>query len=252
MTRTAYFAFACLAPLLCGACSTFQQGVEKDPSRQMQAVHTAVPVVIDGKLDDPVWKVAPWYRLGYSKDREAKGEVVKDTGRVRLSWDADYLYLAAEFFDRDVVATRDEDEAHHYETGDVCELFLKPETAEHYWEMYVTPGGRKTTFYLPKFMDIAPRNTYTSGLRVAAQVTGTLNDSSDQDYGWTGEMAVPINDLTAHGNPFGPGEKWRIFIGRYNYNIQHADKKPEHSMTPPLSQTFFHLTKEYPALELVK
>ena len=238
--------------MVCGACSLLKQGVEKNPDRQIEAVRTAVPVVIDGKLDDPVWKVAPWYRLGYSKDRQAKGEVVKDGGRIRLSWDAEFLYLAADFVDHDVIATCNEDEAHHYQTGDVCELFLRPQTAEHYWEMYVTPGGRKTTFYLPKFMEIAPRDTYTSGLRVAAQVSGTLNDRSDRDCGWTGEMAVPINDLTVHGDSFGPDARWQIFIGRYNYNLQHAGSKPELSMTPPLSKTSYHLINEYPALKLVE
>ena len=151
--------------------------------------------------------------------------------------------MAFEFTDRDVYAERDEDEVHHYLFGDTAELFLKPADHVHYWELYATPRGRKTTFFVavPRIRKIHP-----SGLRVAAQVKGTLNRDNDIDQGWTAEMAKPRKDLSVYGARFGPADNWRIFVVRYN--VSTLRDQLELSMTPPLSRSSFHMAEEYAEL----
>jgi len=117
----------------------------------------------------------------------------------------------------------------------------------------VTPAGKKTTFFFPSkgYLGLPSPIKHSSGLTVAAQCDGTLNNWTDRDSGWTAEMAMPVKDLTARGEPFGPGASWRILVARYNYS-RHLTQGRELSMTPQLSATNYHLREEYAVLRFVK
>ena len=88
------------------------------------------------------------------------------------------------------------------------------------------------------------------GLIVGAQVQGTLNQWEDKDASWTGEFAVPVQDLTARGESFGPGSQWTILVSRYNYGRYLSWQ--ELSMTPQISRTSYHLLEDYAVLNFVK
>ena len=84
-----------------------------------------------------------------SQDKVSAGQVLKEKGEIRFTWNEDYFYLAATFTDSDIIAQGKEDEMHHYRYGDLCELFLKPAKEIYYWELYVTPAGKKSSFFYP-------------------------------------------------------------------------------------------------------
>jgi hypothetical protein len=211
----------------------------------MMARYSPSPVRVDGILDDPVWEEAVPYPLSPARDFLARGGVLQEPGKVRLAWDNTHLYLGVRFTDSDVSARGERDQMHHYRLGDVVELFLKPEGAPWYWELYATPAGRKSSFFLPERRKLTDRGC---GLRVATRVNGTLNAPGSRDQGWTAEMAVPLADLAAPGQPFGPGARWRILVARYNHGRDFP--QPELSSAPQLSRTDFHLLEEYGILEL--
>jgi hypothetical protein len=217
----------------------------------VQAVNTATPITLDGALDEPVWARAPRYPLSLSKDLLAREVGLQEPGEAQFAWDDQFFYLGVRFYDSDIVAEGAEDQMHHYQLGDLAELFLKAADRPWYWELYVTPRGKKTSFWFAdrKHLGEASSFKYTCGLRVAARVKGTLNDRSDRDEYWTGEMAMPVADLTARGGKFGPGSDWRVFVGRYNYNRYLPDK--ELSMTPALPTTNYHLTEHYAILQFL-
>jgi hypothetical protein len=215
------------------------------------APYTTQPVKIDGKLDEHIWQKATAYRINFSKDVTDRGEKIKQGGTVRFAWDDKYFYVAAALEDSDVVAQGKENQMHHYKYGDLCELFLKPVPREYYWELYVTPAGKKSSFFFPSkgYLGLPGcLENYNSGLKVAAKTIGTLNNWQNEDKGWAGEMAMPINDLEEFGYQFKPGSEWTILIGRYNYSV-HLPAK-ELSMAPQLSNTSFHLTDQYAKLKL--
>lgn len=217
----------------------------------MEAKYTPTPVTIDGKLDDDIWKKATVYKMNISRDRIGSGKDIKENGEVQLAWDDNYLYLGVLFEDSDILAEGDKDQMHHYQLGDVCELFLKPENQTYYWELYVTPRSKKSSFLYPSksYLGIPScLEDYECGLKIAADIQGTLNNWQDKDRSWTGEMAMPIKDLEAFGEKFGPGTAWRIFVSRYNYS-RYMDSI-EFSMSPVLSITDFHLLAEYAVLTL--
>lgn len=215
------------------------------------AKYTDIPVKIDGLLDDEAWKGAIAYQMFLSIDREEKPQ---EGGKAIVSWDSDYLYVGIKFYDSDIVAEGEEDQLFHFRLGDVAEVFLRPEERTWYWEYYVTPGGKKTTFWFPGRGRLGLPSGFQlpdgCELRVAAQYEGTLNYWQDRDNYWTAEMAIPVRNLTARGEEFGPDSKWRILIARYNFSRYLLWK--ELSMTPQLSITNFHLYEEYAILELVR
>lgn len=220
----------------------------------MVARYTAVPITIDGRLDEDAWKNAAVYTMSMPADREVGDKQLENGGQVRIAWDDEYFYLGIRFEDCDIVAEGDQDQMMHFQLGDLCELFLKPADKTWYWELYVTPRSKKTSFWFIGWGRVGlPGNfKYDCDLKVAAQNVGTVNNWHDKDSYWTGEMAMPIKDLTAHGEAFGPKADWRILVARYNYSRYLNNHGPEYSTTPKLSATNYHLLPEYAVLRLIK
>ena len=144
-----------------GCCCGKQQG-KSDPRfssrvrEEVVAIEAVNPIVLDGKLEEADWGKAPAYTLVHASRqysdaawdiREFFGKGVVEPGKVRVLWDDKYLYVGIEFTDRDLYAEVKEDQKHHYRTGDVAEVFLKPLNKRWYWELYVTPLGNKTAFF---------------------------------------------------------------------------------------------------------
>jgi len=221
----------------------------KLPPPVVDAQYTTTPIVVDGRLDDPVWANAPTYPLN-AMVLDGKRACLHEGGRARFAWDDKFFYAALQFEDSDVVAEGNTNGQEHIRLGDVGEVFLKPEGSPWYWEMHVTPRGNQTSYFMPSGGRRLPSCKQTvHRLTVAAQVNGTLNDPRDRDHGWTAEMAVPLAILAEHGEQFGPDTRWRVFVGRYNFSVN-LDSTELSSM-PEVSQVNFHLTKEYAKLRLL-
>jgi hypothetical protein len=214
----------------------------------MKAEYTNVPIVIDGKLDDMAWRNAKVYQLVLSEDKYKQSEQVNENGTVRLAWDDDYFYLGILLEDSEIIAKSEKDQLHHYRFGDLAELFLKPADRQWYWELYVTPAGKKTSFWLSDRLVID--EDYRCGLKVAAVCSGKINNANEPDVSWSAEMAMPIKNLTELGDSFDTDANWRILVSRYNFSND-LDKR-ELSMYPMLTATNFHLLEEYAVLKLVR
>lgn len=225
----------------------------EEPARPViVARHTAVPVVVDGKLDDAAWRNASVYPLMFTAAERKVGTRLQETGYAMLAWDDTHLYAALKCDDSDVVAEGGGDQLSQWKLGDTMELLLKPAAATWYWELHATPAGRKSSIFIPGrgrfWLDSA--FDYTCGLSVAADVVGTINHWEDEDKGWSVEMAMPIANLTERGDAFGQGTHWTVLITRVNFSRTLSNK--EFSMWPPMPCLDFHLTEHYATLSLVK
>ena len=225
----------------------------------MEAAYTTTPVKIDGQLDDPIWATAREYRMFIPADRAPAEAPLVEGGKVKLAWDDDNFYLAVTYFDSEIKADGQFDHQGHYALGDVCELFLKPDNEPWYHELYVTPKSHKTSYFLPKRVDVHIYPDFD--LTVAATCDGTLNDPADKDRSWSAEMAVSIDSLSSRGAkgpdaqivPFAPDQPWRILVARYNYcKDLDIEERLQYSTAPHLSKTNYHLLEEYAILRLVK
>ncbi len=209
-------------------------------------------VKIDGLLNEVQWQRVPEYNLSLSKDKQDEGMIFSDKGQVKFICDENYLYVGIIFDDGDIVAEGKTDNEHHYKMGDVCEIFLKS-PAGYYWEIYVTPNGNKSFFFIPGRGRLGVPSCFDgfpNNMVFASDILGTLNNFTDNDEKWVCEIAIPrefdMRYLGLENVRLDSG--WKILIARYNYSVHLGNR--ELSMFPQLSKTDFHLYEEYGVIEL--
>ena len=242
------------AVIFCG-CSSLQICQEEaTPSVTVTRINSKI--TFDGKLDEKIWSEVPSYNLGFTDDAAAwpvvesnriKQDKFEGT-RVQFLYDDKYLYVGAELEDDDIIsyATRDQDLL--YRGADTLEIFLSPENAMHYWELYSTPSIYRTSFLFPAggvigLQEVFAKSMLMPGYETAFKVIGKINDHTVKDKGWTTELRIPLDQLAKQGVKFAPGEKWRILAARYNYS--HYMYRRQLSAFPVLPVVNFHLRQYY-------
>jgi len=118
--------FLLILIILISGCAGIPHETKENP-KVFSAKSAEAPVKIDGKLDDAVWKKAKIYKLNLAKNKTDKGKKLNETGEIQFAWDENYFYLGIKFSDSDIIAGGKSNQIKHYNFGDVCELFLKPE-----------------------------------------------------------------------------------------------------------------------------
>ena len=209
----------------------------------------AGPIAIDGKLDEPSWKLAP--RSSRFVDIVTGQPAWFDT-HVSILWDDDYLYFGFSAEETEVWATLTERDSKIYENNDM-EVFIAGQDAYYefeinalntiyevfwIWKDILRPGS--PYFGRPEFnptahptMEISgigghvhPRGERWGfldwdfpGLRHAVHIDGTLNRRAGTDKGWSVELAFPWQglELLADGRALPPrdGDVWRIDCSRF-------------------------------------
>lgn len=206
---------------------------------------TDQPIKIDGILDEPHWVTAEVCNLSLSRDKNVP---LTDKGQVKFLLDDNNLYIAITFNDGDIVAEGSSDNELHYRMGDVCEIFLKPPGQNYYWEIYATPKGNKSFFFIPGRGRLAVPSCFEgfpNDMIFSSEILGTLNDFSDEDKKWVCEIAIPrefeMQHLGLENVKIEPD--WKMLVARYNYSVYLENK--ELSMYPQLKETNFHAYQEY-------
>ncbi len=235
--------------LLTAGCAVDPFGLETE-RRTITVQPVRNPIVIDGEVSSGEWGHAEFHSLTDAdpipeelppKVRAALRGTPVESSRVALLHDAENLYIAGVFQDRDVVQFAVEDQEMHFRTGDTLELFLKPADLFCYYEFYFTPNNFRTSlFYVSKYYPGAVRKElFLSGIRCAAKVNGTLNVWRDIDRGWSVEGAIPLKDLERQfGRPFDPGTEWHALLVRYNYG--YSFPRRQRTCAPPMPSNEFH------------
>src|SRR5262245_4743795 len=188
----------------------------------------AAPITIDGKLDDAAWAAAPWSDAFVDIEGDKKAKPRHRT-RMKMLWDDEALYIAAEIVEPHVWATLTKHDSVIFHDPDF-EVFLDPDGDNHlYAELEL--NALNTTW------DLLLSKPYKDGgraingwevidLKTAVHVNGTINDPSDADTGWMVEIRWPfsgLKELSAANYPPKDKDRWRINFSRVEWDVEIKD-----------------------------
>ncbi|HRU07371.1 MAG TPA: sugar-binding protein, partial [Candidatus Brocadiia bacterium] len=162
------------------------RAADPPPPDKAVAVRAAKPIVMDGLLDDPIWKDAPpqggFYLFG------GNGQRVSDT-TFRLACDDAWLYIGVECLNKDLRALQPRVSGHDKQAclDDSVEVFLDPGTE----------GGTYFHYML----------SY-AGARDERRISGPKRElewdmpwraaTATRENGWTAEIAIPLCAIAAY------------------------------------------------------
>lgn len=176
---------------------------------------------IDGKLDDPAWKAAPWTN-DFVDIEGAVRPAPRYRTRVKMLWDSQYLYIAAQLEEPDVKATLTQHDAVIFKDNDF-EVFIRPlPLTDSYYEFEMNALNTSWDLFLAKPYRMgghADNSWDIQGLKTAVAIQGTLNNSADRDHGWTLEIAYPLSAFQSRQDvPLPkPGTQWRLNFSRVEW-----------------------------------
>lgn len=197
---------------------------EKLPFAPRQAIcyRTAAPLTIDGRLEEPAWRLTEWSEPFIDIEGERRPHL---STRVKMLWDDTYFYVAAELEEPDVWATLTERDSIIFHDNDF-EVFIDPNGDTHgYYELEVNAFGTAWDLFLVQpYRDGGPaiHAWDIAGLQVGVDVRGTINRPGDRDDGWTVEIAIPweiLQEAAPGRKPPRAGDQWRVNFSRVQWQL---------------------------------
>ncbi|MBR2427995.1 MAG: carbohydrate-binding family 9-like protein [Lentisphaeria bacterium] len=258
-------AAAAVAAVLAGCCCPYKSDIVNSCQEEVRipVKKTTAKVKLDGVIDAKEWKDATCVDyviattpnpLALKKMKVAAAGRYFEGGKTYIMYDDKNLYLASTMDDQDVMQWGKEDQGNLCTTGDLFEVFLKPDGSPSYWELWGSPNKLRTTFFYEScsypFVS-SSQQEMMKGFKIAVKVNGTLNNNKDKDKGWSIECVIPRSELAKTGVPFEPGKKWTILIARYNYNKDFGtySRGPQFSTYPKIPQINYHLLPYYGVID---
>lgn len=208
---------------------------------------------IDGKLDDAVWSAAVATGAFVNVDTGEEDGSLPVQGNAKLAWDDEGLYLAFEVKDADITGGFDKDKRdQHLWTKDCVEVMIDPEgdgDNKDYYEIQVNPQNlvfdtRYDSYNRPMKLPDGPfgHQDWSSEVKSAVSVSGTIDDPKDKDEGYVVEMKVPWGPLGAHtgkpGSAPKPGTRFRV-------NLYAMQNNGGVAWSPILKQGNFHKASRF-------
>lgn len=181
------------------------------------------PLAVDGTLSDPAWERAPWTE--HFADIEGdRRPAPRFKTRAKMLWDDDYFYVGATLQEPHVWGTLTKKNSIIFQDNDF-EVFIDPDGDNHnYYEFEINALGTIWELCLPKpYKDGGEPilGTDLDGLKSAVHVAGTLSDPTDEDEGWSVEIAFPWSGLAQYNPgkaaPPQPGDQWRVNFSRVEW-----------------------------------
>jgi hypothetical protein len=150
--------------------------------------------------------------------------------RVKMQWDAQYLYILAELEEPNIWATLLQHDTIIFHDNDF-EVFIDPDADTHqYYEIEINALNTVMDLFMTKPYRNgggAMINWDAKGLRTAIHINGTLNNAADKDKSWTVEMAIPFKALVFYNRRSVPedGSMWRINFSRVQWQTDVVNGK---------------------------
>ena len=183
------------------------------------------PLLIDGLDQEEAWQKAVWTNLFTDIEGDKKPMPYLDT-RVKMLWDSQYFYFYAEMEEPHIWAKLTQRDAVIFRDNDF-EVFIDPDGDTHnYYELEVNAFNTVWDLLLTRpYRDggHAIDHWDMHGLKTAVKLNGTINDPSDQDQGWSVEIAIPwevLGEAARQKTPPREGDHWRVNFSRVQWETE--------------------------------
>lgn len=201
--------------------------------RNYVCYRSSAPLTIDGLINEADWLNVPWSEYFGDIEGSLKPEPAYKT-RMKMLWDTNFLYIAAELEEPHVWANLTERESIVFYDNDF-EVFIDPDgDTHHYLEYEMNAFNTQWDLMLLKpyrddlKQNVAIDNWNFNDMKSAVHVDGTINNPKDNDRGWTLEIAIPLDALTeisSTGKLPVQGEQYRIDFSRVEWTVDIVDGK---------------------------
>ena len=209
----------------------------------MNAQEEALPVhktsskmKIDGKSNESSWQKAEAYSFEFFYRAEKSTD--KQYTTLKMLWDEEHLYFFFECDDQFITARETERDGQPY-FDDCAEIFLIPNSTKINMHLGYELNLYKASNDFVYINDILGDEDYVirsfnPEFEIALEVNGTVNDNSDEDQGWTMEMAIPVANFHINGptSPVEPGMKWAFLAVRQDRNDATGNRRSTSTIFP--------------------
>ena len=195
---------------------------------------------IDGKLNEPSWKLAQWSDPFLDIEGPGKPRPTEQT-HIKMLWDDSNLYIGARIETKNIWATLTQHDGIVYHDNDF-EIFINPDGNNYnYGEMEFNALGTLMDIFLEKpYRDggFPIFGWECKGAQYAISYEGTINKPSDVDTAWNIEIRILLSsliDLESGKKPPAAGTQWRINFSRVQWNVKIENNsytklpEPEHN-----------------------
>lgn len=202
------------------------------------------PLHIDGDLSD--WKTpfTQEFVIHNSGEKPTQSTVAS------LSWDKNFLYIAYNCVDSEIVGKVRKQDAYLFETDDLVEIFISP-TAEV--KSYIEIGVNAFSSNYDVLIQCIGSECAKRKSDLSISIKGLLTASKITDYGYSVEIAIPFSSLNeiTNGN-FKTPKKRTTWKGNL-FRIDFGQPKEYQSLKPYQSKKHgFHQPAEFAELQFVK
>ena len=190
-------------------------------SRRLTAVRTALPILVDGALDEQAWSQAP-VATDFLQSEPREGEAASEVTEVRVLYDDENLYVAVVARDREPqrLIVNELKKDFNVDNSDGFELVLDTfHDRRNGYVFSINPSGAKADAQMANEGRETNRNwdgLWTTRSRVT-------------DQGWTAEIAIPFRSLRFSS---ADAQTWGI-----NF-LRRVRRRNEESLWAPLPRIF--------------
>ncbi len=220
------------------------------PELRVDKLAKGTKITIDGKLDEEAWKTAPStgpfvdVRTGQPTPTASVG------GSAKVLWDDTNVYFGFDVKDKTITGGFKKDEKDpHLWTKDTVEIMVDPDgdgDNKDYYEIQVNPqnlvfDSEFDAYNQPKKEPDGPfgHQEWSSKLKSAVVLNGTIDKNDDQDQGYVVEIAIPWKSFDkAQKVPPEIGQSWRV-------NLYAMENNGGVAWSPILGQGNFHRASRF-------
>jgi dienelactone hydrolase len=213
---------------------SFKNPISKIKPKQYFCYWATWPIDIDGYLDKIEWGSVPWTDIFIDIEGDIK-PMPRFRTRAKMLWDDKYFYVAAELEEPHVWGTLTKKNSVIYQDNDF-EVFIGADgDIQEYYEFEM--NALNTVWNLLVGRPYSARNLEIPGQKSGVKIKGTLNDPSDEDEGWSLEIAFPwqvMEEYIHQACPPQEGDQLRINFSRVEW--EHKIKNGKYIKVPGKSE----------------